>query len=57
MKGREHLCAALDFPSWAAAEPFARAITPEVADVIVMGRPLRDAPDPAAAARAVAASL
>jgi len=27
------------------------------ADVIVLGRPLRDAPDPAAAAREIAASL
>jgi len=40
----------------------ARVATPEAAvrsgaDVIVLGRPLRDAPDPAAAARAIAASI
>jgi orotidine-5'-phosphate decarboxylase len=27
---RERICAALDFPSWSAAEPFARRVAPEV---------------------------
>ena len=30
MTGRDRLCAALDFPTWSAAEPFARAVVPEV---------------------------
>src|SRR5512143_2193768 len=30
MSGRDRLCAALDFPTWQAAEPFARAVAPEV---------------------------
>ncbi len=30
MTNRERLCAALDFPTWSAAEPFARTIAPEV---------------------------
>jgi orotidine-5'-phosphate decarboxylase len=30
MQPRERICAALDFPSWEAAEPFARAVAPEV---------------------------
>jgi orotidine-5'-phosphate decarboxylase len=30
MTSRDRLCAALDFPTWAAAEPFARAVAPEV---------------------------
>src|SRR3990170_3341402 len=30
MTGRDRLCAALDFPAWTAAEPFARAVAPEV---------------------------
>jgi orotidine-5'-phosphate decarboxylase len=28
--GRERICAAVDFPSWNEAEPFARAVAPEV---------------------------
>lgn len=28
--GRERICAAVDFPSWSEAEPFARAVAPEV---------------------------
>jgi orotidine-5'-phosphate decarboxylase len=49
-------------PAGAAKGDQARVATPEEAvragaDVIVVGRPLRDAPDPAAAARAIAASL
>jgi orotidine-5'-phosphate decarboxylase len=30
MEARQRICAAVDFPSWAAAEPFARAVAPEV---------------------------
>jgi orotidine-5'-phosphate decarboxylase len=30
MEARERICAALDFPSWAEAEPFARAVAPAV---------------------------
>src|SRR4051794_10005201 len=30
MQQRERICTALDFPTWAAAEPFARAIAPAV---------------------------
>ena len=49
-------------PAGAAKGDQARIATPEEAvragaDVIVLGRPLRDAPDPAAAARAIAAAL
>jgi orotidine-5'-phosphate decarboxylase len=49
-------------PAGAARGDQARVATPAEAiaagaDVIVLGRPLRDAPDPAAAARAIAASL
>jgi len=49
-------------PAGAAKGDQARVATPEEAvragaDVIVVGRPLRDAPDPAGAARAIAASL
>lgn len=49
-------------PAGAARGDQARIATPEEAvragaDVIVLGRPLRDAPDPVAAARTIAASL
>jgi orotidine-5'-phosphate decarboxylase len=49
-------------PAGAARGDQARVATPEEAvaagaDAIVLGRPLRDAPDPVAAARAIAASL
>ncbi|HET7826456.1 MAG TPA: orotidine-5'-phosphate decarboxylase, partial [Anaeromyxobacter sp.] len=49
-------------PAGVARGDQARVATPAEAvaagaDVIVLGRPLRDAPDPAAAARAIAASL
>jgi orotidine-5'-phosphate decarboxylase len=49
-------------PAGAAKGDQARVATPAEAfsagaDVLVLGRPLRDAPDPAAAARAIAASL
>jgi orotidine-5'-phosphate decarboxylase len=49
-------------PAGAAKGDQARVATPAEAvaagaDVIVLGRPLRDAPDPAAAARAIAAAL
>jgi orotidine-5'-phosphate decarboxylase len=49
-------------PAGAAVGDQVRVATPEAAvragaDVIVLGRPLRDAPDPAAAARSIAASI
>jgi orotidine-5'-phosphate decarboxylase len=49
-------------PAGAAVGDQARVATPEAAvragaDVIVLGRPLRDAADPAAAARAIAATI
>jgi len=49
-------------PAGAAVGDQARVATPEAAvragaDVIVLGRPLRDAPDPVAAARAIAAGI
>jgi orotidine-5'-phosphate decarboxylase len=49
-------------PAGAAAGDQKRVMTPREArvagaDLIVVGRPLRDAPDPAAAARAIAAEL
>jgi orotidine-5'-phosphate decarboxylase len=49
-------------PAGAARGDQARVATPEEAvragaDVIVVGRPLRDAPDPVAAAGAIAASI
>jgi len=49
-------------PTGASRGDQARVATPQEAvragaDVLVLGRPLRDAPDPAAAARAVAASI
>jgi orotidine-5'-phosphate decarboxylase len=30
MQPKDRICAAIDFPSWVAAEPFARAVAPEV---------------------------
>jgi orotidine-5'-phosphate decarboxylase len=53
MNGREHLCAALDFPSWAAAEPFARAVAPEVG-LLKVGLELFAAEGPAAVRAAAA---
>ncbi|HVI74334.1 MAG TPA: orotidine-5'-phosphate decarboxylase, partial [Anaeromyxobacteraceae bacterium] len=49
-------------PTGAALGDQSRVATPEAAvragaDVLVLGRPLRDTPDPAAAARAIAAAL
>jgi orotidine-5'-phosphate decarboxylase len=49
-------------PAGAARGDQSRVATPEAAvrdgaDVLVLGRPLRDAPDPAAAARAIAGGL
>jgi len=49
-------------PAGAARGDQARIATPAEAvragaDILVVGRPLRDAPDPAAAARAIAAEL
>jgi orotidine-5'-phosphate decarboxylase len=53
MKGNEHLCAALDFPSWTAAEPFARAVAPEVG-LLKVGLELFAAEGPAAVRAAAA---
>ncbi len=53
MTGREHLCAALDFPAWAAAEPFARAVGPEVG-LLKVGLELFAAEGPAAVRAAAA---
>jgi orotidine-5'-phosphate decarboxylase len=47
MTGRDRLCAALDFASWRAAEPFARAVAPEVG-VLKVGLELFAAEGPAA---------
>src|SRR5512142_38560 len=47
MSGRDRLCAALDFPTWQAAEPFARAIAPEVG-MLKVGLELFAAEGPAA---------
>ena len=47
MLPRDRLCAALDFPSWPAAEPFARAVAPEVG-LLKVGLELFAAEGPAA---------
>ncbi len=47
MPGRDRICAALDFPTWAAAEPFARAVAPEVG-LVKVGLELFAAEGPAA---------
>jgi len=44
---RDRICAALDFPSWTAAEPFARAVAPEVG-LLKVGLELFAAEGPAA---------
>jgi len=51
MTPRERLCAALDFPAWAEAEPFARRVAPEVG-VLKVGLELFVAEGPLAAQRA-----
>jgi orotidine-5'-phosphate decarboxylase len=53
MTNRERLCAALDFPTWAAAEPFARAVAPEVG-LLKVGLELFAAEGPAAVRAAAA---
>jgi orotidine-5'-phosphate decarboxylase len=53
MSSSERLCAALDFPSFAAAEPFARAIAPHVG-VLKVGLELFVAEGPAAVRAAAA---
>lgn len=50
---RERICAALDFPAWAAAEPFARAVAPEVG-MLKVGLELFAAEGPAAVRAAAA---
>ncbi|ABC83709.1 orotidine-5'-phosphate decarboxylase [Anaeromyxobacter dehalogenans] len=47
MKPSERICAALDFPTFAAAEPFARAVAPEVG-ILKVGLELFAAEGPAA---------
>jgi orotidine-5'-phosphate decarboxylase len=47
------ICAALDFPTWAAAEPFARAVAPEVG-MLKVGLELFAAEGPAAVRAAAA---
>ncbi len=51
MTGSKRLCAALDFPSWAAAEPFARAVAPAVG-MLKVGLELFAAEGPEAVRRA-----
>src|SRR5512138_890943 len=53
MNGRDRICAALDFPSWAAAEPFARAVAPEVG-LLKVGLELFTAEGPGAVRSAAA---
>ena len=50
---RDRLCAALDFASWSAAEPFARAVAPEVG-LLKVGLELFAAEGPAAVRAAAA---
>jgi orotidine-5'-phosphate decarboxylase len=53
MKASERICAALDFPSWSAAEGFARAVAPEVG-ILKVGLELFVAEGPAAVRAAAA---
>ncbi|OFX25379.1 MAG: orotidine 5'-phosphate decarboxylase [Anaeromyxobacter sp. RBG_16_69_14] len=53
MNQRDRLCAALDFPSWSAAEPFARSVAPEVG-LLKVGLELFAAEGPAAVRAAAA---
>ncbi len=53
MSHRDRLCAALDFPSWPAAEAFARAVAPEVG-LLKVGLELFAAEGPGAVRAAVA---
>jgi orotidine-5'-phosphate decarboxylase len=51
--GRERICAAVDFPTWAEAEPFARAVAPEVG-MLKVGLELFAAEGPSAVRAAAA---
>jgi orotidine-5'-phosphate decarboxylase len=51
MTGRERICAALDFGTWEAAEPFARVVAPEVG-MLKVGLELFAAAGPEAVRRA-----
>lgn len=53
MTPRDRICAALDFPAWAAAEPFARAVAAEVG-MLKVGLELFAAEGPAVVRRAAA---
>jgi orotidine-5'-phosphate decarboxylase len=53
---RDRICAALDFPTWAAAEPFARAVAPEVG-LLKVGLELFAAEGPSAVRAAAALGL
>jgi orotidine-5'-phosphate decarboxylase len=53
MEPRDRLCAALDFPSWRGAEPFARAVAPAVG-MLKVGLELFAAEGPAAVRAAAA---
>lgn len=53
MDPRQRLCAALDFSTWAAAEPFARAVAPEVG-MLKVGLELFAAEGPSAVRAAAA---
>ncbi len=53
MNARDRICAALDFPSWVAAAPFARAVAPEVG-MLKVGLELFAAEGPAAVRAAAA---
>ncbi len=53
MTPRDRICAALDFPTWAAAEPFARAVAPEVG-MLKVGLELFASEGPAAVRAAAA---
>jgi orotidine-5'-phosphate decarboxylase len=53
MDARDRICAALDFPTWAAAEPFARAVAADVG-MLKVGLELFAAEGPAAVRAAAA---
>src|SRR5919205_3585103 len=53
MTHRDRLCAALDFPTWGAAEPFVRAVAPEVG-LLKVGLELFAAEGPSAVRAAAA---
>ncbi len=53
MEPRDRICAAVDFPTWSAAEPFARAVAPEVG-MLKVGLELFAAEGPAAVRMAAA---